>query len=97
MKAIIIYRPGSVTTPCCTLKTASVLISSLAPYTWPFSLLPIDARSLAARALSPPQQQQQQQQFVAASASSFECRRHGLLVVLLVLCDTRSVAALLLV
>ena len=96
MKAIIIYRPGSVTTPCCTLKTASVLISSLAPYTWPFSLLPIDARSLAARALSPPQQQQQQQ-FVAASASSFECRRHGLLVVLLVLCDTRSVAALLLV
>ena len=63
------------------------------------SLLPFEARSLAARALSQPQQQQQQP-FVAASASSsecFECRRHGLLVVLLVLCDTYSVAAMLLV
>ena len=64
------------------------------------SLLPFDARSRTARVLSPPQQQQQQQPFVAASASSsecFECRRHGLLVVLLVLCDTYSVAAMLLV
>ena len=74
------------------LNSKCFYLFSLAPYTWPFSLLPIDTRSLAARALSPPQQQQQQQQqqqpFVAASASSavFECR-HGLLVVLLVLCD----------
>ena len=72
---VIINRTGSVTTPCCKLKQQVFLFilpcSLYVPVSACLYLLPFDARSLAARALSPPQQQQQQQQpFVAASASS---------------------------
>ena len=98
-KAIIINRAGSVTTPCFQLKLQVFLfiplLSTRSRFLFCHSTLVRLRRGRARRHSSNNGSIRSLQ--LQPHHQCFKCRRHGLLVVLLVLCDTRSVAALLLV
>ena len=100
-KAIIINRPGSVTTPCCKLKQQVFLFLPSLPirrnrFLFYHSTLVRLRRGRSRRHSSSSSSSSRSLQ-LRPHHECFECRYGFLVVLLLILCDTWSVAALLLV